>query len=206
MDTGSIIALIAFGASATAGADSSATSPRWLDVVLRFWPLILLGCVMVWGIIVLVFKAGGLVKTVDKTETRVEKIEKKVDAIIEFLLSKGLVAISSPRTLTNDGRKLLEESGVKEIVDERFDEVLNGVRTRTPKNAYQAEAAVIEVVRALAADPQALSRLQNGAFKSGVNVELLLYIGAIYIRDKVLAALDLLAEDIDKQPSANNPA
>jgi type IV secretory pathway component VirB8 len=168
---------------------------------------------------VLIFKAGGLntkvgqiEKDVVEIKTDVKALDVKtavlpslvttVNAIFNRVIGKGVIESASPRTLTDHGRFLLEQSGTKEIVNERFDEVLNGVKTRSPKNAYQAEAAVIEVVKSLVADPQSLSRLQDGAFKLGTDTETLLLVGAIYVRDRIIEELGFRVEDIDKEPSA----
>jgi hypothetical protein len=133
---------------------------------------------------------------IDKSNT---DLAGRIDKVHGILLSlkldqSGAVENNSPRVLTEKGERILEESGIKEIVEDKLGDIITTVKDRKPENAYRAEQCIIEYVRELAKDKDLKERIETGAFNSGTTVDVVLFVGAIYIRDQVLAALDLPSE------------
>ena len=164
--------------------------------------------------IALIFNLGmgfGKVKDtyrrVGKVEESVVKINVNVETLltktkdwgrkIDWLWGKRVTTSFSPRTLNAIGKKALVDSGIKDIIITHYDEIFNKVQGMNPSNAYQAEECVIKAVKDLDQKPSLTTKLQDGAFKSGFDVDTILFVGAIYIRDKILDQLSFKVIDID---------
>ncbi len=178
---------------------------------------ILFGTGVLGGIVTLIYKAGRLVNTIEKLENHLEKDIKPeivsfrgsisslnanigdIQGKVTLLWEAKVSASNSPRVLNETGVKIVNESGVKDILDEVFPAIIEQVRSQNPANAYQAETSTIEAVAALKNNSDLATKLENGAFKTGSDVDLVLFAGALDIRDKVLRELGLNPDDIDKE-------
>jgi hypothetical protein len=150
-------------------------------------------------IIVLLGTIGYFVKRIfDKTDEigiDVSDMKPKVKILWEREFATG----SSPLTLNERGKQILEESGIKEIVDAEAEDLLQKLADLKPLNAYQVQECSVNVVRVLAENPSVLAKLQEGAYKTGVNVDSVLFVGAIYFRDLALPKYNFKLEDIDEE-------
>ena len=109
----------------------------------------------------------------------------------------------SPRHLNETGKSILKQSGIKEIIDEKRNELLAIVKKKNVANAYDAEATVLEVVKELPTHcPDVVEKLKNGAFKTGSNVDVVLLVGGFYLRDLVFPDLGFSVTDLDKPKSS----
>ncbi|HSW66194.1 MAG TPA: hypothetical protein VLI54_03595 [Bacillota bacterium] len=190
----------------------------WKNVDWGMWGVIVAVAIFVLGIIAAAIRAyyrlgavesaidkdvkpelGALKKKVDKAATdlgsRIDKATERIDKVHDMLLSikleqSGAVEGNSPRALTEKGERILNESGIKEIVDSRLGEIVTSVQARKPENEYRTEQYVIETVREFGRDQKLKDTIEEGAFNSGTTVDVVLFVGAIYIRDQVLAALE----------------
>jgi hypothetical protein len=125
-------------------------------------------------------------------------LNKRLDDVLLALAQKSATEAHSPRKLNVEGERILNESGVRKVVEERLDALLNEVQARQPANAYQVERYLVEAVQHLYNDEEVKESLEEGAFASGTNVFTMLYVGAIFIRDRILSELGMSPEDIDK--------
>ncbi len=139
-----------------------------------------------------------LKKTLDKVEVvhlDVSDMKPKVD----ILWKDKLAPSSSPRQLNDRGTNILNDSGIKTIVDEKKDELFELVRLKESKNPYDAEVAIATVMMELPSHcPDVTDRLKQGAFQSGVDVNTVLYVGSIYLRNIIFSELGFSIEDLDK--------
>lgn len=156
-----------------------------------------------------IFKLGQFsqrLKTVEdsaeaiKTElqTTRKELTERIDSLINLSIQKGLSESHSPRQLNGEGKRVLRNSGIDTIVDEKFDEIVKKVEDKAPENAYQAEQAVLDVVESLIEDAAIKDAVENGAFQSGYPIAGVLFTGGLYIRDKVLNELGFTASEIDE--------
>lgn len=134
----------------------------------------------------------------EKTEiigNDVSEIKPKV-----YILWKDRYApATSPRQLNETGKNILEESGIKEIIDSKKEKLFIEVKKINPKTAYDAEQAIILVVNNLPRYcPEMLPQLKNGAFKTGQDIDALLYVGSIYLRNLIFGDLGFSLTDLDK--------
>lgn len=141
---------------------------------------------------------GGLPVIKTELQTTRKDLTDRIDSLITLFIQKNLSESNSPRQLNAEGKKVLENSGIAPLVEEKFDEILKKVEDTRPENAYQAEKVIFDVVDALIEDEAIKDAVENGAFQSGYPVAGVLFVGGLYIRDRVLKELGFTAEEIDK--------
>lgn len=135
------------------------------------------------------------VRMLDRISADVADIKPKV----KFLWEQLVTTSHSPLGLNERGTQILDQSGVKELVDQKLTELLEAIKVRQPQNAYQVQEGAREVMSQLKNDATLLSQLQQGAFNTGADVEAVLLVGSIYLRDLVLPTLNFKLEDIKEQ-------
>lgn len=122
-----------------------------------------------------------------------------VESRVGDLWEDKLAPAHSPRQLNEHGRKVLEMSGIKTIIDTKKEKLLKLIKERNVKNPYDAEQVVLEIVRDLPQHcPETIDELKNGAFKSGVGLDGVLFVGGIYLRDLIFPELGFSINDLDK--------
>lgn len=124
-------------------------------------------------------------------------VTRRIDDLIVAVVQKNVTEAHSPRQLNAEGKRILQESGMQKIADDEFDDIVTKVRTHEPENAYQVEQLVLDAVQELRDEPDFKDRIESGAFRSGSLVDTVLYVGGIYVRDRVLAELGMTPEQID---------
>jgi hypothetical protein len=140
-------------------------------------------------------RTSRLIKDMDEMKPKVDSMSPKVDV----LWQRGFSFSNSPRQLNDVGQKILGDSGIKAIVDGKKDKLLAVVKAKNPNNPYDAERVIIEVMEKLPEYcPEIIDELKNGAFRSGVNVEAILFVGSIYLRNLIFPNLGFNVEDLDK--------
>lgn len=155
-----------------------------------------------------IYNLGKIIQRLENVEQDIKDVKKDVRASTKDLVKRiddlmiavtqtSLSEAHSPRQLTAEGRRVLQESGIDSIVEDKFDLIVRKVSERQPENAYQAERAVIDCVRHLTDEPAIKDAVEEGAFRSGSLAAAVLYVGALYIRDRVLGELGLRPEEID---------
>jgi len=118
---------------------------------------------------------------------------------VDVLWTDKFAPAHSPRQLNDRGKSILNDSGIKEIIDEKRVDLLTRVRVLNPANAYDAEQGVLSVVKNLETYcPDIIPRLKEGAFRVGQNPEALLLVGGIYLRDLVFPDLGFSIHDLDR--------
>lgn len=144
-------------------------------------------------------RTARLVKDIDDMKPKVDSMSPKVDVLWQDRIAPA----HSPRQLNELGEKILNTSGIKEIVDSQRDRLLEIIKEKNPDNPYDAERVIIEVMRNLPRNcPEVVDELKTGAFRSGMNIETILFAGSIYLRNLVFPDLGFSIEDIDKQKAA----
>ncbi len=122
-------------------------------------------------------------------------VEDKVDT----LWKDRFASAHSPRQLNELGRSILEESGIKKIIEDKKDQLLKIIKDQNINNAYDAEEAILSVVKELPKYyPDIVDALKNGAFKTGTDIEGALFVGAIYLRNLIFEGLGFSLGDLDK--------
>ena len=109
---------------------------------------------------------------------------------LDILWKDKLASAHSRRRLNAYGEKVLKESGVKEIIDEKKKELFILIKARGAKNIYDAEQDILSVVKQLPERyPDIVDKLKTGAFNTGADLDIVLFTGGIYLRDLILPDL-----------------
>lgn len=96
-----------------------------------------------------------------------------VEDRVDTLWKNSLAPAHSPRQLNTTGKNILENSGIKEIIDKKKERLLELVREKNATTAYDAEHAIESVMRQLPVHcPDINDDLKNGAFKVGADIGL----------------------------------
>jgi hypothetical protein len=152
---------------------------------------------------------GRKLQVLDTVEKRVETFEKtlekmferfiKVEERVNTLWKDEVAPAHSPRQLNDTGKKILNESGIKEIIIEKKTDLLAKIKAINPTNAYDAEQTTLNVVSDLPKHcPDIIPRLKDGAFKVGQGMETVLLVGGFYLRDLIFIELGFSLTDLDK--------
>lgn len=142
-----------------------------------------------------------------KMSTKLDTLVGKVSVIMKDTIADEFSVTASPRKLNEYGLKVLKDSSIEQVIEPKFDEIIDELRKLDPKNPYQAQEALFEIVQHFKDDEGLLPAIENGAFLSGRSPEEILYVGALNIRDKVIGELGLSIGDIDKHdPSRRKEA
>ena len=131
-----------------------------------------------------------------------ENIKPKVDDMfpkVDILWKDRIAPATSPRELNPKGQEILEKSGIKQIIDDKKSELLELVKQKNPKNAYDAENAILLV---MATDfkekyPELIEQLKTGAFNVGAGIDELLFVGGIYLRNLIFDDLGFKLRELN---------
>jgi prophage DNA circulation protein len=93
---------------------------------------------------------------------------------------------------------VLEQSGIRIIVEPRLGQITKKVKAKKPENAYQVQEMLLDIVQKLKSDTELRNGIEQAAYNSGVSVETVLLVAAIDIRDTVLERLNMKPDDIDR--------
>lgn len=123
-----------------------------------------------------------------------------MESKMEILWKNEVAPSNSPRQLNERGNNILENSGIKNLVNKKKDKLLELVRAKNATNPYDAERAIEEIMNGLPSHcPDIINELKTGAFNTGVDIGSVLFVGAIYLRNLIFKDLGFSLEDLDKQ-------
>jgi len=118
---------------------------------------------------------------------------------VDILWKDRIAPASSPRQLNERGQQILQKSGIKEIIDSKKEKLLEIVKKKNCKNAYDAEAVILSTVVDLPNHcPDVVEKLKTGAFNTGASISDVLLVGGIYLRDAIFSDLGFKIEELDK--------
>lgn len=137
-------------------------------------------------------------RKIEEIHPILNNINSGVSYIHGILNIKKVTKSTSPLVLNDAGNKILRDSGIDKIIQQNYQDILNKVKERNPENAYKAQEDIIDIVKDLKNFPDLINVIELGAFSSGSDVDTVLFVGAIDIRDKILEELKLYPHDIDE--------
>lgn len=161
------------------------------------------------AIILALLYIGRKLQVLDTVEKTVETVQNqlghiferfvKVEERVNTLWKDEVAPANSPRQLNDAGKKILNESGIKEIIDTKKNDLLAKIKEVNPNNAYDAEQVTLDVVNGLQKHcPDIIPELKDGAYKTGQNIDTVLLVGGFYLRDIIFPELGYTLDDLDK--------
>jgi hypothetical protein len=116
---------------------------------------------------------------------------------VDELWRKNTTTSGSPMILNENGKKVLIDSNIKSLTNKYYPEILNQVKSLNPPNPFQAQELLIQIVGKYRDKEECKNELESAAYNSGNNVETVLFVAAIDIRDKIVSDLGFSVDDID---------
>ncbi|MCB9805602.1 hypothetical protein H6775_00410 [Candidatus Nomurabacteria bacterium] len=124
---------------------------------------------------------------------------------MEILWKDEIAPARSPSQLNDRGKVLLNESGIKDIVDDKKDELVQLVKEKNTNSPYDAKVAIEYVMSQLPKHfPDVIDKLKNGAFETGSDIESILFASSIYLRNQIFKKLRFSVTDLDDDKSQPN--
>ncbi|OGH93225.1 MAG: hypothetical protein A2563_01300 [Candidatus Magasanikbacteria bacterium RIFOXYD1_FULL_40_23] len=141
-------------------------------------------------------KVGEIEKEIKLLTTNITQCSTKID---ERTLSAAtaLTKRKSPISLTDFGDALLKKSGSDKFVLENQSELVEKIKVTNPKSAYDVQEASKKVIKDMVDEDKFIS-LKDYAFKEGIELENIILVMSIFLRDVALPLLGYKPEDIDK--------
>lgn len=110
-------------------------------------------------------------------------ILKKWNAVIY----KNLYLAQSPKYLNEQGKKILKESTIDKIINERYDSLIKEMEKHDLTTALDVENTAFYAVMNLKEDIEAMKPVKNYLFvNSEVELETVMFVGSFHLRDKYL--------------------
>jgi hypothetical protein len=123
-----------------------------------------------------------------------------VEDRVETIWKDKFAPAGSPRQLNTLGEKILNESGIKQIIENNKDRLFKIIKEKEPTNAYDAERLILSVVNELPKHcPEIIDELKQSAFKAGQDIDAILLVGGIYLRNLIFDDLGFSLIDLDKK-------
>ncbi len=148
-------------------------------------------------------KLNGLINTDKRLEGKVDKIGEKVEetrgAVIEMQNTfnrlgypmQRILKTTSPLTLTEYGKKLIEESGFNQIFNENRSLILGWIKEKNPKTQYDVQENSRDILLGHK-DDVVFAPLKEYAYKHGeTSLEQIFRAGSIVVRDEIIKELNL---------------
>jgi hypothetical protein len=151
-----------------------------------------------------VFGGGRLFERLNNIKDSINEIKPDVKTIpvisekVNILWADKFTTSASPITLNERGAKLLKDSGIEVLTDKYYKQIFDQIKEKNLQNAYQAQEMLIEVVRDFKNITDCKNKLEEAAFKTGVDIDSILLVAAVNIRDKIVKELNFDINDIDK--------
>lgn len=141
-------------------------------------------------------KVEGLEKKSEDHSTKITKCETIIDERTQNL-AQTLTKRKSPLSLSPKGEQLLKESASDKFILENQAELVEKIRIRSPKTAYDVQEYTKEAIVSMKDDDR-FNKLKEYAFKEGIDIDGIFIVMGIYLRDIALPLLGFSPEDIDK--------
>lgn len=151
-------------------------------------------------IVVALVYIGRKLQVLDNVERTVESMRDRftvVEERVKMLWKDEVAPAGSPRQLNERGNAILSGSGIKALIDAKRDDLFVAMQAKNLKNPYDAEQCVLQAVADFKKDSAIVDTLKTGAYSVGADIDTVLLVGGIYLRDKIFTDLGFAVTDLD---------
>ncbi len=103
----------------------------------------------------------------------------------------------SPVSLSDRGTRVLAESGGQSFVEQNYAELKVEVENKKPATSYDIQEAAKQVIEDIKDDSR-INPIKEYLFKEGMELDDIVVVLGIYLRDKILKERGVAADDIDQ--------
>lgn len=144
-------------------------------------------------------KVDNACNTIENLQEEMREVRDKAIAAETLLNERGpLTKRKSPVDLTERGLKILTDSGGKKFVDENYAEFKKSVEATNPATSYDIQEKSREVFGNVENDVR-LNPIKEYLFKEGLELENIVEVLGIYLRNKILEERGIKIEDINNK-------
>ena len=170
----------------------------WLQYANVFIPIGVSVVGVIIGIFVYKEKVKNLEENMKEVKADLKEIRDKVIACETSLKEREpFTKRKSPVGLTDRGKEFLNNSGGKDFIDNNFAVLKLEIEKSDPKTAYDVQEKSKVVLKNMA-NTDIFNPLKEFLFKEGLELDDLITVMGIYLRDKFLPEKGFLPEDVDK--------
>ena len=145
----------------------------------------------------MLYRQGGLDKGLAMLDGKISNLDKKFD---EFIL-RPFATSKSPLTLTDKGNEIFNRPKIQEFVKASTFDIVSKMKLLKYDSAYKAQEQLFSIVDSYKEGNYKIN-LENEAFETGQNIDTVMRIIAIGIRNDVFDQLNMKVEDIDNSDPA----
>lgn len=150
-----------------------------------------LGAVVIVGSWWIATNFGSLKEAVKNFSERLTNLEGRVDEAFKS---------SSPISLLPRGKKILEDSGLKEWIDNKKDELIESCKkVGSTANPYDIQVSAFKLFDEIDFGDES-DRFKSATYQAGMPMDVFRRIGAIYFRDLCLQQHGHTPESLDEKP------
>ena len=102
----------------------------------------------------------------------------------------------SPVSLNDYGEKILKESTGDSFVINNLDNLVEKIKRKNPGSAYDVQVYAKDVISEVSSEDRFVP-IKDYAFKEGLDLEVLVVVMGVYLRDLALSRLGFKPEDLD---------
>ena len=113
----------------------------------------------------------------------VKKLQIKVDILWNNPSLAKFITQTEPNKAQLDA---LETSKIGKFVEDHYAEILSKVKSTEPHNANETQRLLVSVLNRLGQEPEYKSKLNEAARGTGYDVDSLLFVAALTIKDRVI--------------------
>ena len=128
----------------------------------------------------------GALKRLDELSDRISRLEGGIErdrAVSEYVRRK------SPLSLTEKGKALLLDSKGKDYIDANIDSLIKDINDVSPKTPYDVQELAKKILEQRSND-DSFNQIKEFAYKQGFELNLIIEVMRIYLRDKALTKLE----------------
>jgi hypothetical protein len=138
-------------------------------------------------------------KWIDKTDVKIssfsERLAKLEAGIERDRVHNKYIKADSPLNLTDKGKVVLLDSKGKDYIDFYKNELMSDIKRANPKTAYDIQELSKKVIQEKASNDSFIP-IKDYAYKEGENLESIIEVMGIYLRDIVLKEWGFEISDI----------
>lgn len=134
-----------------------------------------------------------LIKRITICETKIEERTQN--------LAATLTKRKSPISLSEKGEEMLIKSGANKFVLDNLQELVKKIKEKDPKSAYDVQEISKDVIKSMTADDKFIP-LKDYVYKEGIELDAIIIVMSIFLRDQALPLLNYKPEDVDKSDPA----
>ena len=162
-------------------------------------------------------KLGKYEEKVNTLETKVTTLESEVKELNKKLVecstkvdertqsyAASLTKRKSPVSLTDRGESLLKRSEADKFVLENQGELVEKIKERHPKSAYDVQIYAKEVVESLQNEDR-FTKFKDFAFKEGIELDAIFIVMSIFLRDIAFPLLGYTPQQLDEHDPEKKP-